>query len=801
MQTTVTSQRAVSPARSRLVAAEIAGATGSSLPFWSLAILIFVLARACPAADAFSESGRIVSQYKAVFSGPSKGLPAFHAVDSPITGNGDIGLTMSGPPQSQRYWISKNDFWKAGPDFKQAGPSLIGGIDLRMAALDGASYRVEQVLYEPVLASRFVAPAGGAAVAIDARVLAGANLIVLEIRAEGRAVEVELDLWAQAGYGSINGSGSRGDIRWVSRGFDGKDLLYPTHAVVAMRSFPQAPAGTGKFTLEPGKPVTLVASVATNHESPDFADRARRMVADLDDAKLAALRADHDKWWRQFWAKSFVEIEDKLIEKHYYAALYIMACCSRNTAFPPGLFGNWITMDRVAWSGDIHLNYNHQAPYWGLYSSNRLDLTDSYDTPLLESLERFKQNAKKYLNCRGAYADVAIGPKGLSCGFPDAAGMDRLYGKLVPGSPYQQLAGTPMFHGQKSNSVFGAINMLLRYRYTCDGDYARKVYPYLIAVADFWEDYLKLENGRYVIHDDSFQEVGPFNGRGWHKGYGDFNPLLSLGMLRVFFGDLIEIAQDLGRDGDRRAKWADIRSRLSEFPTAEPVEPAQGKRDGRRRFRACEGGIGSSRDAVGLDYVMVQGLIYPATNIGLGSDPEQLKMVRDEMNAWDDDVWIDHGGSFPTVFLGAARVGYDPNILLAKARQVIAKRSPPNLWIFSGGGGIETCSGIPGMINEMMLQSHGGVIRVFPVFPAGQKASFYRLRTFGAFLVSGAINKGVVQPIVIESEKGRPCVLQNPWPGKKVIISSKQSQTREISGDVLRLPTVEGESLTLTPQG
>ena len=734
-------------------------------------------------------SKAIVSQYRALFDKPPRRVPSFHAVESPIIGNGDVGLTLSGPPKSQRYWISKNDFWKAGPSFKQAGPSLIGGIDVRIAALEGASYQVEQVLYEPVLASRFATPAGGAAVAIEARVLAGTNLIVLELRADGRAVEVEIDLWAQTGYGSTTDAGRAGRTQWVSRAFDGNDLLYPTRAVVAMRSFPQAPAGTGKFTLEPGKPVTFVASVATNHESADFADRARRMVADLDDAKLAALRADHDRWWRQFWAKSFVEIEDKILEKHYYAALYVMACCSRNPAFPPGLYGNWITMDRLAWSGDIHLNYNHQAPYWGLYSSNRLELTDSYDAPLLDHLDDFKRNARKFLNCRGAYADVAIGPKGLSCRFPDAAGMDRLYKEKSSGTPYQQLAGTPMFLGQKSNAVFAAMNMILRYRYTLDQDYARKVYPYLIAVADFWEDYLKFENGRYVIHNDNCGEVGPWEGKDWHKGYGDFNPIVSLGMLRVFLDDMIVISRDLGRDAARHAKWREILAHLSELPTV--------TQDGRKRFRACEGGTGSGADIVGLDWVTMHSLVYPATNIGLGSDPQQVKMILDEIELWDDKTWIDHGGSFQTVFLGAARVGYDPNILLAKAKQVIAKRSPPNLWITAGGGGIETCSGIPGLINEMMLQSHLGVMRIFPVFSANQKASFRRLRTFGAFVVSGAIEAGKVRYVEVESEKGQPCKIVNPWPGRAVKVSRDGKAGEKLSGEVLKLATKAGETLRL----
>ncbi|MHC4201807.1 MAG: glycosyl hydrolase family 95 catalytic domain-containing protein, partial [Planctomycetota bacterium] len=105
-----------------------------------------------------------------------------------------------------------------------------------------------------------------------------------------------------------------------------------------------------------------------------------------------------------------------------------------------------------------------------------------------------------------------------------------------------------------------------------------------------------------------------------------------------------------------------------------------------------------------------------------------------------------------------------PGFLLSRARRKIEKYAYPNLLISAGGGGVETCSGIPGMINEMMLQSHGGLIRIFPVFPADQEASFHRLRTSGAFLASSAIANGRVRYVVIESEKGRDCKLLNPWP-------------------------------------
>jgi hypothetical protein len=97
----------------------------------------------------------------------------------------------------------------------------------------------------------------------------------------------------------------------------------------------------------------------------------------------------------------------------------------------------------------------------------------------------------------------------------------------------------------------------------------------------------------------------------------------------------------------------------------------------------------------------------------------------------------------------------------------------PNLMIFTGGGGIENCSGVPATINEMLVQSHQGVLRVFPVWPRDRAASFGRLRTPGAFLVSADFREGQVGRVVIESERGGRCRLVNPWPGRKVVLRMK----------------------------
>jgi len=192
---------------------------------------------------------------------------------------------------------------------------------------------------------------------------------------------------------------------------------------------------------------------------------------------------------------------------------------------------------------------------------------------------------------------------------------------------------------------------------------------------------------------------------------------------------------------------------------------------------------------------MIHGLVLPATNIGLSSDTELLNMVRDELKGWNDTIWTHL--SFHTIFNAAARVGLDPDFLLARAHDNLLHTSYPNFFMSA----LENHSGVPGMINEMMLSGHGDLIRIFPVFPSDQSATYYRLRTIGAFLVSSEIDNGKVKYVVLESEKGRDCNILNPWPGKTVIVLRNGIERKGISGDILNFKTKPGEKLLLAPEG
>lgn len=100
----------------------------------------------------------------------------------------------------------------------------------------------------------------------------------------------------------------------------------------------------------------------------------------------------------------------------------------------------------------------------------------------------------------------------------------------------------------------------------------------------------------------------------------------------------------------------------------------------------------------------------------------------------------------------------------------------------------------------MLLQSHQDVLHVFANWPKDKDARFNTLRGYGAFLVSAEQQRGTIRNVRVVSERGKPCTLRNPWPGKKVQLIRNGKPAEELDGDLLRVNTGTGEIIEFMPQ-
>jgi hypothetical protein len=104
---------------------------------------------------------------------------------------------------------------------------------------------------------------------------------------------------------------------------------------------------------------------------------------------------------------------------------------------------------------------------------------------------------------------------------------------------------------------------------------------------------------------------------------------------------------------------------------------------------------------------------------------------------------------------------------------------------------------IPVVINECLLQSYQGIIRLFPNWPENRDAEFSTLRAVGAFLVSASFKEGRVQWVEIKSEAGADLSLIVPW--KKGCRVESQEGFWQTNQAIIKIPTNKGEIIRLAP--
>jgi alpha-L-fucosidase 2 len=733
-------------------------------------------------------------KYKAIFTSPPKQAPTSKTTDAALAGNGDIGLTLGGTPDKLRFYVGKNDFWRAYPVYPGGGIAFPGALDVNIKALKGASYYAEQIQDKAFILGEF--KKGDLSVSLNTWVSATSNTVVAEFTTN-RNCELGLNLWAATGNTSLTNSSEDEGIYWVTRSFENTPLLeWPTHIVMAMKVIGAQLSANKTITLPAHKKVTITVSVYTNHDRKDWKEAAIQEAQASTAFKIESLRKDHENWWKDLWSKSEVQISDPFLEKYYYASQYLFVSSSAKNKFAPGIWGPFITQDSSAWGGDYHLNYNYQAPYWAAYSSNLIDQVDNFDQPILDYMEKGREHAKNLLNLKGIYYPVGIGPKGLvTTRWPlTPEEMQRRYATTE-----NTIDGGYKFLGQKINAVFSVGNMMMRFYSTYDSAYAKRVYPYILECANFWEDYLKLENGRYVIYMDHFNEVMPNlrNNGQWRDRLGDFNSTLSLGLVKMLFKGIIDMSTYLNVDQNRHEKWNHILTHLSKYPV--------GEIDGRVALKSVERNASSDNPrASGLSRVSIHGLILPGGVAGPKTDPEFNEILLSDVSHWKDRStsngnWGNTlGNGIETSFPGAVRVGYNPDEILYYLKERIKAQSNTNLWITQDGGGIETLAAVPLTINEMLMQSYEGVIRIFPNWNKSKDASFDQLRAYGAFLVSSSVKKSRVEFVKIFSEKGRDCIIENPWYNKDVQLRRNEKPAETYKGESFTFQTSPGETIELS---
>jgi hypothetical protein len=100
-------------------------------------------------------------------------------------------------------------------------------------------------------------------------------------------------------------------------------------------------------------------------------------------------------------------------------------------------------------------------------------------------------------------------------------------------------------------------------------------------------------------------------------------------------------------------------------------------------------------------------------------------------------------------------------------------------------------------VSELLLQSVGNIIRVFPAWPKDKAASFRNLRAQGGFLVSASREGGRVTQVEVNSTVDGQLHFLSPWPALTVQRGDDHQTVRPDTAGLVQIKTTRGEQLVL----
>lgn len=507
--------------------------------------------------------------------------------------------------------------------------------------------------------------------------------------------------------------------------------------------------------------------ISSNKDSKENNPTSKEVVGKLFESGLNSSLVSHQDWWKTFWGKSSISLPDEVLEKQWYLEMYKFGSAARADAPPISLQSVW-TADNgklPPWKGDFHHDLNTQLSYWPAYSGNHLDLEKGF----INWLNKYKATFK-------TYTKTYYGQEGIN-----VPGVTTLTGKPMGG--WIQYSFGPTV------SAWLGHHFYLHWRYSMDKEFLKNdAYPWLKDTAIFIEGITEITpEGTRKLPISSSPEIHNNSREAWFAETTNFD----LALIRWTYEKAAELALELNKT-DEAEKWLKI---LNEWPqlaidseTGFKFSPNTSYEESHRHFSHLMG-------------------FHPLGIVDFSHGEKDKKIIKNTINRLEEigpDYWTGYSyswlGNLKARALdggGAAKALTDflsfclPNSFHVNGDQSGTGKSKFTYRPFTLEGNFAFASGI----QEMLIQSHTGTVQVFPAIPAlWETLSFDNLRAEGAFLVSAQRKNGVVEKIVITSEKGGEVKLKNPFGANKFKVDAEFTA----DDDILTIPTTVGQKIALT---
>ncbi|TAM83175.1 MAG: hypothetical protein EPN47_06140 [Acidobacteria bacterium] len=485
---------------------------------------------------------------------------------------------------------------------------------------------------------------------------------------------------------------------------------------------------TAWITRQKGSQWSLLITVPAQDDPYGVETAHRTLTAALAEG-TSKLLTNHRQWWDERWSRSHVQIPDPGLERLWINGIYKLASSSYRSV-PAGLQGLWPPDGELPpWRGDYHIDMNIQETYWPAYSSNQLDLAEPLNRWVTKTVApEAGKITRKFFGVPGVWVGGALDVNG------------RLLGGQSNWMTVQYWLG---------GGAWLAQHLWWYYTYSQDKEFLKQnAYPFLKQVALFYQSILKLRaDQRLHIPLSASPEYFSNDLKAWTS-----DPTEGLSLVRHLLAYTIQASKILGVDQQERVQWHAMEQKLAPYPVGESGLKVQPDASYDHSHR----------------HPMHLFPIFPGGDLNVEGSPEDQRLIARSIENWvlqGTGEWT--GWSFPYASLIASRVRRR-NQALNDLRIYDQAFIWPNGFHVNGDYHkygystheyqpftMEAECAFTAAVNEMLLQSWGGKIRIFPSVPeAWRNVSFNDLRAQGSFLISAEMVNGEITSASIASPKG-----------------------------------------------
>ena len=685
--------------------------------------------------------------------------------DGPVLGNGHVTAAIGGTAAEQTYTITTTDF------YNQTLPKIIGSVSIVTPGFDsGASYLQQQ---DPALGEvRSVFTEGGQSLKIRSIVAATANLLVIQLTNTGSSTITGVAVLTQPGSFATNdslpaavGVQSSNNTSYITRSTAVSGNPFPGSAALATylpdgsrtASVLSSTLVGNSVNVAPNTTVNIVVGIGGGYNSTTYLKDAITLANAQTDATITTLISAHEAWWQNFWMSgATVDLGGGPMEEYWYTALYWLACFNRSGQEMAGMLGIQ-TEDQNGYGG-WSTDYNTEDTYLGVFSAGHPELAGAYFVGINQYLPEGYVLAGNSSGSDGVLSDSGIGPGAQNA---------------IPATDW----------GMHGDAAWLATVYVNNWNYTRNATWASETaYPWLLAVAHYWDNTLVYENGYYNDIGSAQEEQSSYI----------LNAIGDLADIAAVYNTLI----DMNASGAVTSSASDLALWKKEVANLAPLPTYTS--GGLTYYNGTQDAPGGSLGLYGVNPA-----VWSPT-IGLGSTPAQIQAMQNTIYANGSYGW--YGGNFVAwSFPASARMGL-PDTYNRFAAALGGRLNEPTLLrsngtVVQGGGGSETMGSIE-TVDEMLLSSYDGVLRFYPAWPMARTVSFSDMGATGGFSVSSSLSGGVIGATTVVSNAGRSLTIAQPYPGAKITITDSTSGAI-VTGTTATVtaPTIEGHTYKVTFTG